>query len=251
MRPEKQQYTVQQLAEMAGVSARTLRYYDQIGLLQPQREAHNGYRRYDREALLRLQYILFLRQLDLPLEAIKAIIDRPDFDRLQALEQHREELTGRQKQLGKLLATLERTISMMKGQQEMDDHALFKGFTPEEEARNTEEARQQWGDTEAFRQSQERWGSYSPAKKQQVMDEGREVYKDIISAMPLGPGSEAAQAGVKHWHEHLRYFYEPSSEMLLGLAEMYNEDPRFKANFDKMQPGLAEFMREAVKIYVK
>src|SRR5690242_20642565 len=108
-------YSVKELAEMAGVSARTLHYYDEIGLLRPVRNPHNGYRIYDRPALLRLQQILFLRELGIPLEEIQAILDRPSFDILAALEQHWMALTARQERLTALIQTVERTISHLKG----------------------------------------------------------------------------------------------------------------------------------------
>ncbi len=242
-------FTVKQLAKMAGVSARTLHYYDEIGLLKPARHPGNGYRQYERAALLRLQQILFLRELGLSLEEIQAVLDRPDFDLLAALEQHRLALMDRQAHLAQLMQTVERTILYLKGSIDMADKELFAGFTEEEELRYTEEARQQWGDTEAFRQSQQRWGSYSKEKKQEILQEGRQVYSQVMAAMPFGPASPQAQAAIAHWHEHLRYFYEPSTEMLLGLAEMYNEQPEFAANFGKMHPDLAAFMRQAVGIY--
>ena len=128
---------------------------------------------------------------------------------------------------------------------------LAASFTDEEERRYTEEARQRWGETEAFRQSQQRWGSYSKEKKQQIMDEGSQVYREIIAAIPYGPASSQAQAGIAHWHQHLRYFYDPDNEMLLGLADLYNEHPDFAANFRKMHPDLAAFVRQAVQIYCR
>jgi MerR family transcriptional regulator, thiopeptide resistance regulator len=242
-------FSVKQLAKMAGVSARTLHYYDEIGLLRPERQPGNGYRIYGQAALLRLQQILFLRELGLSLEDIQTALDQPDFDLLQALKQHRQALQERQAHLSRLVQTVDRTILYLKGSIDMDSQELFRGFTEEEEQRYTEEARQQWGNTEAFRQSQKRWSSYSKEKRQQIMEEGNQIYRDILAAMPLGPSSPQVQAGVARWHQHLRYFYEPSIEMLLGLADLYNDSPDFAANFARIHPQLAEFMRQAVKIY--
>jgi MerR family transcriptional regulator, thiopeptide resistance regulator len=101
-------YTVKQLAVMSGVSVRTLHFYDRTGLLKAARNPANGYRIYDQAAVLRLQQILFLRELDLSLEQIRSVIDRPDFDLLDALEQHREALHDRQARLGRLLQTVDR-----------------------------------------------------------------------------------------------------------------------------------------------
>src|SRR5512133_1402271 len=117
-------FSVKELARLAGVSARTLHYYDEIGLLKPSRHPGNGYRQYSRLALLRLQQILFLRELGLSLEAIQAQLDHPDFDLLAALEQHRLDLQSRQAHLDRLLHTVENTILHLKGMIEMDNKAL-------------------------------------------------------------------------------------------------------------------------------
>ena len=110
------------------------------------------------------------------------------------------------------------------------------------------EAEQQWG--ESVRASNARWKQYSAAKKQSIMDEGNALYKDMISAMPEGPSSTIVQAIVQRWHAHMQYFWSPNDEQLVALANGYNDDPRFLANFEAMKPGLAAFMRAAVKIYV-
>jgi DNA-binding transcriptional MerR regulator len=242
-------YTVNQLAESAGVSARTLHYYDQIGLLRPQRNPHNGYRLYDRPAVLRLQQILFLRELGLSLDEIQAVLDQPDFDLLTALEQHRQALLERQARLGRLVHTVERTILALKGNIAMDNKELFEGFSEEQQKEYEAEAEQRWGSSEAFQQSRQRWGSYSDEKKRQILEEGREIYLEIAAAMPYGPASPQAQAGVARWHQNLRYFYEPTKEILLGLADGYNDDPRFAAFFERIHPELNQFMRLAVQHY--
>lgn len=242
-------YTVRQLAEAAGVSARTLHYYDQIGLLCPQRNPDNGYRLYDRPAALRLQQILFLRELGLSLEEIQAVLDRPDFDLLAALEQHRQALLERQERLGRLVHTVERTIFALKGNIAMDNKDLFEGFSEEQQKEYEAEVEQRWGQTEAYQQSQQRWGSYSDEKKRHILEEGREIYLELAAAMPYGPASPQAQAGIARWHQNLRYFYEPTKEILLGLADGYNDDPRFAAFFERIHPELNQFMRQAVQYY--
>lgn len=242
-------FTVNQLAKLAGVSPRTLHYYDQIGLLRPSRDPANGYRIYQRPAVLRLQQIMFLRELGLSLEDIRTALDRPDFDLPSALERHRQALQARQERLARLIQTVERTLLYLKGSIDMHDQEFFGGFSAEEERRYTEQARQQWGDSPAFRQSQQRWGSYTPAQKQRILDEGKQVYRQALAAMPFGPASPQAQAAVAAWREHLRYFYEPSTEMLLGLADLYNDQPEFAANFARLHPQLAAFMRQAIQAY--
>jgi MerR family transcriptional regulator, thiopeptide resistance regulator len=241
-------YTVKQLARLAGVSARTLHYYDQIGLLKPSRDPVNGYRIYKRPALLRLQQILFLRELGLGLEQIRAVIDRPDFDLLQALEQHQAALRERKLRLERLSQTVERTIAYMKGKIEMEGKDFFEGFSEEKQKQYEQEAERRWGEKEV-KESQKRWASYTLEKRRQVMEQARDIYLSLVEAMPFGPGSQQAQEGIARWHENMRYFYEPTKEILLGLSQGYVEDPEFNATFQRIHPELAGFIREAVKIY--
>ncbi|HLE13972.1 MAG TPA: MerR family transcriptional regulator [Anaerolineales bacterium] len=241
-------FTVKQLADVAGVSARTLHYYDEIGLLKPARDPGNGYRIYAYPALLRLQQILFLRELGFSLDDIQTILDQPGFDLLPALEQHRQTLKERQERLEHLLLTVERTILHLRGSIEMESKELFEGFSAEKQKEYEEEIRQRYGE-ENLRVSRQRWGSYSEEKKRQIMEEGGVNYQALVAAMPYGPASPQAQEGVVRWHQHLRYFYEPTTEVLLGLGDLYNEDPRFAAFFQRIHPDLADFMRQAIQIY--
>ena len=131
----------------------------------------------------------------------------------------------------------------------MSEKGLFEGFSEEEQEKYALEAEQLY-DPETVRESNRKWKAYSAAKKEAIMAEGKQVYLDMIAAMPKGADSAEAQAGVEHWRKHMDYFWTPNLSQLLDLANGYNDDPRFKANFDKMRPKLAEFMREAVKVYV-
>ena len=240
--------TVKQLAKMSGISARTLHYYDEIGLLSPTRNPENGYRIYEQPAVLRLQQILFLRELGLSLEEIQSALDQPNYDLLSALEQHRKALIQRQRRLEELVNTVDRTILFLKGKIEMENKDLFAGFSEEQQKEYEKEAAQQWGEA-PVRESQRRWQSYTPEQKQKMGEEAQAFYSDLVAAIPLGPASPQAQDGIARWHQHLRYFYEPTREILLGLADGYNDDPRFKAFYDRIHPELAAFMREAIRIY--
>lgn len=164
---------------------------------------------YGKEALLRLQQILLYRQLDMPLEKIKKIMGRRDFDGMSTLEGHKQELRKRIAQLERLVTTVDDMILHLK------------------------------------------WKSYSAAEKQRIQDEGNAVYQDFLLAMPKGAASPEAQSCVEAWRRHMETFWTPNDEQLLGLANGYHDDPRFKANFDKIDPNLARFIREAVKAYVK
>ncbi len=243
-------FTVRQLSRLAGVTPRTLHHYDAIGLLKPSRIGDNGYRYYGEEALLRLQQILFYRELDLPLEEIKRIMGRRDFDVMSALESHKAELKKRIERLNILLSTVDNTILALKGKNTMSLKGLFEGFSEEEQDKLAEEAAQRW-DSETVRASNRKWKSYPEAEKKRILAEGKALYADLAGVMSKGAASREVQALMARWHKHLQNFWSPNDEQLQGLADLYNDDPRFKANYDAVQPGLAEFMREAVKVYVK
>jgi DNA-binding transcriptional MerR regulator len=241
-------YTVKQLAKIAGVSPRTLHYYDEIGLLKPSRIGSNGYRHYGEAAMLRLQQILFFRELDFSLADIQQTLDQPQFDMIQALSAHRENLYGQLTHLEKLLDTIDRTISHIKGEIEMKPNEIFEPFSEEKQKEYEEEIRQRYGDKE-LKVSQQRWGSYSKEKQQQIIDEGHQNYVDIANNMDKGFDNPEVQVSVKHWHEHMHYFYDPTIEVLRGLADMYVNDPAFRKTFDKIHPDLAEFICKAVNHY--
>jgi DNA-binding transcriptional MerR regulator len=243
-------YTVKQLANLAGVSARTLHYYDRIGLLKPESIRANGYREYGEASVLKLQQILFYRELGLSLEEIKAIVTRPDFDAAAALESHRKLLEGRAERLERLIRTVDDTIAHLKGQKDMSNKQLFAAFSEEQQEEYARQAERMY-DPEIVRASNRKWKAYTAEQKKRIMDEGNRVYVDMVAAMPKGAASPEVQAVVERWRKHMEYFWTPNLEQLLGLAEGYNTDPRFKANFDKIHPKLAAFMRDAVRVYVE
>jgi len=199
---------------------------------------------------MRLQQILFYRELDMPLEEIRRIMAHRDFDVAGALQSHKEELEKKIERLHRLLATVDNTINHLRGKHIMSNKALFAGFTREEEEQYALEAEQRYG-AEAMRACYKKWNSYSAAKKESILMEGGVNYMDLVAAMPKGAGCSEVQVIIGRWRKHMDYFWTPNLDQLLGLANGYNDDPRFKANFDRMHPQLAEFMREAVKIYVE
>jgi DNA-binding transcriptional MerR regulator len=243
-------FTVKQLAKLAGVTPRTLHHYDDIGLLKPSRVGDNGYRYYGEECVLRLQQILYYRELDIPLEDIKKIMGRRDFDVLGALQSHKDALKKQVTRLNRLINTVDNTINHLKGNTTMSDKAYFEGFSEEEQEKYAAEAEQLY-DPETVRESNRKWKTYSAAKKESILAEGNAIYTEMIAAMPKGAASKDVQILVERWRRHMDYFWTPNLDQLLALANGYNDEPRFKSNFDKMHPGLAEFMREAVKVYVE
>jgi DNA-binding transcriptional MerR regulator len=242
-------YTVNQLARSAGVTTRTLRFYDEIGLLSPAKVGENGYRYYDEDAALRLQQILLYRRMELPLEEIKRIMGRHEFDILNALEEHRLALQRKIGQLETIKRTVDETIQHMKGDTKMTVDELFSGFSEEQQAEYEKEAMQTY-DPEIVKASNAKWRAMSKQEQQRVLEESKQVYVDMIAVMPKGPASAEAQACVERWRRNMDHFWTPKPDQLAYFGDLYNNDPRFKANFEKMKPGLAEFMREAINVYV-
>jgi DNA-binding transcriptional MerR regulator len=243
-------YTVKQLSNLAGISVRTLHYYDEIGLLKPASIGENGYRYYGDKEILCLQQILFYRELDLSLADTKTILESPDFDVMKALQAHNAALGQRVERLNRLIVTVENTIDHLKGTKEMSKKQLFTAFTEEEEKKYTAEAEQIY-DPVIVKASQKKWKSYTKEDKQRIGEEGNAAYEALVAAIPFGAASQQAQEGVELWRKHMDYFWTPKLDQLPGLAKLYNTDERFKANFDKIDPRLAAFMLEAVTIYVK
>ncbi|MDO9086786.1 MAG: MerR family transcriptional regulator [Anaerolineaceae bacterium] len=242
--------TVKQLSQLAHITPRTLRYYDQIGLLLPDALGENGYRYYSDASLLKLQQILFYRELDMPLEQIKEIMGHDDYDLPQALEEHKNQLGKRITRLEKLIATVDLTLKYIQGEEKMNKKVLFEAFSDEQQAEMEKEAMQLYN-PETVKESNRKWKNYSAAEKQKIGDEGNAVYQGFLEAMSKGPDSHEAQACVVRWRQHMNYFWVPNAEQLLGLADLYNDDPRFRKNFDKIHPDLADFVRKAVAFYVK
>lgn len=245
-------YTVQQLATLAGVTPRTLHHYDAIGLLTPARVLKNGYRQYDENQLLILQQILFFRELDFSLEEIARILSSPTFDMQQALADQKNMLELKRKRLGRLIKTIDQTLTNLINKTPMEDTDLYGSFSQEEMDAYTEEARKRWGGSNAFAQSQERVKKMGKAGLQKVVRENDLLNQKIAQAMNdnASPKSSEVQELISRHYEGLRSFYEPTLDLYQGLAELYVTDPKFKATYEKVAPGLAQFMHDAMKQYI-
>ncbi len=241
-------YTVKQLATVAGVTARTLHYYDEIGLLHPASYGDNGYRYYDEEAVLRLQQILFFREMDFNLEEIKAILDRPDFDLLAALQSHRKGLVRQIERTQRLIETIDNTMKHIKGEIEMNTQDFYSGFDEEKQKEYAVEAERRWGSTAV--QSQQRWNAYTREEKNTILAQMNEISTSVAALMDKGPDSAEVQHWIDRWFQHInRYFYTCSLEMFEQLGHGYVEDPAFSATYENIQPGLAAFMDQAMTHY--
>ncbi len=244
-------YTVKQLSELADVSVRTLHYYDEIALLTPSKVGANGYRYYDDAAVLRLQQILFYREIGLELVQIKEILDSPEFDLVAALRSHRAVLQEKMNRLHNLVGTIDSTIKHLAGEADMSKKKLFQGFSEEKQKEYEREARLQYG-PENVNESIKRWNGYGKARQEAIMEEGGAIYTDLVRAMEAGNLAGSVEVGdiLQRWHNHLRYFYEPTLEVLRGLGDLYNTHPDFIAFFQQLHPDLPPYLQETIARYV-
>lgn len=248
------EYTVQKLASIAGVSARTLRYYDQIGILRPASINPAGYRIYGQAQVDLLQQILFYRELGLKLESIKDIVTAPSFDRSRALREHHVKLLEKRAQLDLLIANVEKTIAHGEGRIKMMNKEKFEGFkqklVDENEARYGKEIREKYGDGTVDKSYQKVKGM-SQEQYDEVTKLAAEVMETLQAAFKTGdPAGELAQKAADLHRQWLCYYWNNyTKEAHAGVAQMYVDDPRFTAYYDEKQPGTAEFLRDAVNIY--
>jgi DNA-binding transcriptional MerR regulator len=246
-------YTIKKLAEMAGVSVRTLHHYDAIGLVSPESRSASGYRLYGDKELLRLQQVLFYRELDMSLEEIGRILDEPGYEALDALETQKRLLAARALRIGRLMDTVDRTIGRLKGETMLSDEDLYAGFAKDDVERIKAEAKERWGKTDAYAQSQKRVARMSKEDWAKVKAEGEAIDAAVAAAMAdaKGPRDAAVQALMARKFEHLRSFYEPTPQMFAGLGSMYVEDERFKKHYEDIAPGLAGYLRLAMAAFAE
>lgn len=252
----KVEYNINELAKLAGLSTRTLRYYDIIGLLSPHRNHDNGYRVYTSAEADRLQQILFYRELGMPLEEIKAVLTSDGYDRLTALQGHLASLNSKKAQIELLIATAQKTIVAAKGEITMNDQEKFEGFkqkiVSENETKYGKEVRKKFGD-ESMDASNAHILSWTQAQYDHAQALSDELNACLKAAFEQGdPAGELAQktcALHKQWL--CLYWKDYSKQTHLGLAQAYVDDPRFKAYYDAIAPGCAQFLHDALAIYCK
>ncbi|MGN7470124.1 MerR family transcriptional regulator [Brevibacillus sp. SAFN-007a] len=250
------EYTVQKLGLLAGVSTRTLRYYDEIGLLKPARINSSGYRIYGQAEVDRLQQILFYRELGVSLEEIKEIVSSPTFDAVQALREHRAKLLDKRAQLDRLIANVELTLAQREGTKTMTDKQKFEGFKQQliddNEKQYGKEIRAKYGDEQVER-SNRKLREMTEEEYARLEQVNEELHKTLEEAVATGdPASELAQRAADLHRQWLSFYWDSySKEAHAGVAHMYVDDPRFTAYYEKIKPGAAAFLRDAVLIYTQ
>lgn len=240
---------VKEVADLVGISVRTLHHYDEIGLLTPDQTTESGYRLYSDENLEILQQILFFRELGFPLKKIKEILHSPAFDRNDALMLHHKMLLDKRKQLDQLIDTVEKSIQHAKGVIQMSNKEKFTGFdfshNPYEQ-----EARERWGDAAVDRSNAE-LGKMTKEEQAAMGEKMNAIYRRLAELRHLSPETDEAQSAIKEWYDFLNgnFGQHYSLEAFKGLGQMYVDDERFTKNIDQFGEGLALFMRDCMAIY--
>lgn len=235
---------IKEFAEFTGVSVRTLHYYDEIGLLTPAFvDRSTGYRFYDEQSLLRMQEILFYRELDFSLKSIGEILSSPNYDKTEALKEQKHLLTLKKERLERLISAID---SAVKGENVMTafDNSEFEKYKVE--------AQEKWGKTDAYKEHAERTKNYSKQKWNDLAEGMDHIMAEFAVCMKNGetPDSIGAQELVKTLQNHItENYYLCTNEILAGLGQMYVADERFKSNIDKHADGTATFICEAIETY--
>lgn len=237
---------IKEFADFTGVSVRTLHYYDEIGLMKPAWvDPITGYRYYDEQSLLRMQEILFYRELDFSLKSIGDMLSSPDYDRKRALEDQKKLLTLKKERLERLILAIDGAAKGENVMTAFDKHAFEK---------YKEEAKQKWGQTAAYQEHAEKTRNYTNQTWGGLAEGLDRIMAGFALCMKRGetPDSSEAQQLVKTLQSHITdHYYTCNDQILLGLGQMYVGDERFRQNIDRHGDGTAQFICDAVEAYCK
>ena len=241
-------YTVSDVAGATGITVRTLHHYDEIGVLRPSERSPSGYRIYDEADLERLQEVLFFRELGFGLGEIRTSLADPGLDRRQVLLRQRSLMADQVKRFRQMVKAIDRALDAIDEGVLMDKEEMFEIFGDFDPTEYEDEARERWGDTDMYEESQRRTGSYSKDEWMKLGAEGRAIGEGLAVLMAAGveATSESAMDLAEQHRQHIsRWFYQCSYEIHMGLGEMYVADPRFTKYWDAFHPGLAPYTRDA------
>lgn len=248
------EYTILRLAKIANISTRTLRYYDEINLLKPRRINSSGYRIYGSEEVDILQQILFYRQFGLELTKIKDILNNTEFNKINALREHKKKLYEKREQIDILIKNIEKTIAASEGSIIMSDNEKFEGFKQklidENEEKYGKEIRAKYG-KESVEKSNQKIKNMTAEQNDKISVLAEDIKKTLAEAFKTGdPSGGLAQRAVQMHKEWLCFYWDKySKEAHAALGQMYTDDERFKKYYDDICPGCAEFLRDAILIY--
>lgn len=250
-------YTVKKLAQISGVSIRTLHWYDEVGLLKPAYHGANGYRYYEEEQLLTLQQILFFRELGFELKQIRRVLGRSDFDKMVALSSHRQMLKKNLEQTRKLIKTIDKTIEHLKGNKKMKDKEIFDGFNislvkkgkGHESYSAAEEivVRSVRNPTKNAEEVEKRGKAFYENTKKTAHAIFRELVHCIEKGLP--PSSSEVQHIIKKHHAFTNQILDTTQEVYKALGQLYREHPEFRKQLDSFHSKLAEFIAEAIQVF--
>ncbi|WP_372370179.1 MerR family transcriptional regulator [Candidatus Uabimicrobium sp. HlEnr_7] len=246
-------YKVKEVAEMTGITVRTLHHYDRIELLIPEQSSRAGYRLYSQKNLERLQQILFFKEIDFSLGDIKEILDSPNFDRRRALGMHKQLLLEKKKRLNCILKTIDKTLLSLTDNVVLKEH-LFQGFDmnmiEEHKTKYAQEVREKWGKSKAYKECEQRTSKYNKKDWEDIQSQLTGLYQKIADNINKGPDDLEVQRTVEQLQNSFnKYFYECTTEIFRGLGKMYVSDRRFAVYFENIHPDLAIFLNEAITIY--
>ena len=251
--------TVKQLAAISGVTVRTLHHYDQVGLLKPACMGANGYRYYGREQLLRLQRILFHRELGVPLSEIARLLELEGENQIGILRQHREKLEAERERYGTLIETIDRTIAELRGERIMANAELYKGFSPEKQAGYEAWLIERYGQPmrDGVERAKTALGSLPPAERKAAIEtlakELQEVEEALAAALRnnVDPGSEAIDGLITRHRAWVAAMWgRPcAADAYAGLADLYLAHPDFVARYEHIEKGFARYLSTAMKLH--
>ncbi len=245
---------IQQVAAVAGVSSRTLRYYDDIGLLPPAATGDGGVRMYGQDELLRLQRILLMRELDLGLTAIREVLDERT-PQVEALREHRLQVIDKREQLDRLVATLDRTVAALEQGSDMNSAEIFEGFDAAKQAEHEAELVERYGPQVQTNidESRRRVNTMTRDRAIEISNGFASVEVALTQLLQMGAGAddERVQALIAQHYAVVAHFWTPDAQTYAGLGQMYVDSPDFRARYDSYDPGLAEYMRDAMDAYAR
>ena len=246
-------YTVNKLAKLSGVSARTLHFYDEIGLLKPAYVGENNYRYYEEEQLLMLQQILFYRELGMPLSEIQGIINSDNFDKIEALQSHKKILEQGLDRSQQMIQTIDKTISHLRGKEKMKDEELYYGFDSEKQKAHEKTLVEKGIVTQEFLdESNKKTKNWSDKEKNAFIVDMEKIMDELIAALEKksSPSSSEVQALMRRHYTWLELTWTPTKDSYIGLADLY-QTPDFRVFYDRRHPELLAFMIQAMQVFAE
>jgi DNA-binding transcriptional MerR regulator len=247
--------TVKQLAAISGVTVRALHHYDEIWLLKPASVGANGYRYYGRKELMRLQRILFHRELGVPLNEISDLLDMEGDDQIGALLRHRERLVAEQVRFSQLIKTIDRTVAELKGEDTMTNADLYKGFSPEKQAEYEAWLIERYGERirENVERSRKAVAKMTETERDAQMQELKSLEQGLAEGLRRGvaPESSALDPLLERHRAWVGQMWDRpcTREAYGGLADIYLAHPDFRARYESVEPGFTDYLTAAMKAY--